>query len=122
MILTLFKNQKGLIHGSDPKRIQCETAGILKIGKTEITVFPNEEVIMPMLFHGVTGDYEAIFTTTDEQIYHLEKVQLRNGWIQSPNPMTVELMELRLRTEIAEEKIQKLENLFDTNALNFLVK
>ena len=122
MILTLFKNKKGLIHGSDPKRISCKTGGVLKIGKTEITVFPNEEAILPMLYHGATGDYEAIFHATDGQIYHLEKVAVRGGWIYPPHPMTVELMELRLRTELAEEKIATLETLFDTNSLNFLVK
>ena len=62
MKLTLFKNMKGLIHGSDPKRIGCDRAGVLKIGKVEINLTPEEDSIMPMLFNGCTGDYDATFT------------------------------------------------------------
>jgi hypothetical protein len=27
MKITLFKNKKGLLHGSDPKRVMCEADG-----------------------------------------------------------------------------------------------
>ncbi len=122
MILTLFKNKKGLIHGGDPKRISCEREGVLKIGKTEIFIVPEEESVMPMLYHGATGDYEASFTAENGEVYNLEKVAVRGGWIQPPHPTAVELMELRCRTEAAEEKIEKLEKIFDTNSLNFLIR
>lgn len=122
MKLTLFKNMKGLIHGNDPKRIRCDVRGVLKIGKTEVSIIPTEDSIMPMLFQGCTGDYDATFTTSDGKVYNLEKVAVRGGWIQPPPPTTVELMELRCRTDAAEERIEELEGIFDTNSLNFLIK
>ena len=122
MKLTTFKNMKGLIHGTDPKRIGCDKAGVLKIGKVEITITPDEDAIMPLLFNGCTGDYDATFTDKAGRVYHLEKVAVRGGWIQSPPPTTVELMELRCRADAAEEKLEELSGIFDTNSLNFLIK
>ena len=122
MKITTFNNMKGLIHGSDPKRIGCEKRGILKIGKTEVNIIPTESAIMPLLFQGSTGDYEATFTDHTGEVYHLEKVAVRDGWIQPPHPTTVELMELRYRADKAEEKIEELSNIFDTNSLNFIIK
>lgn len=122
MKITTFKNMRGLIHGPDPKRIGCDKAGTLKIGKVEINISAEEDSIMPQLFNGCTGDYDATFTTSKGVVYHLEKVAVRGGWIQSPPPTTVELMELRHRADVAEEKIEELSNIFDTNSLNFLIK
>lgn len=121
MKITTFKNMKGLIHGSDPKRIGCNKAGVLKIGKVEVNISPEEDSIMPMLFNGCTGDYPATFTDGDGKVYEL-KVAVRGGWIAPPPPTTVELMELRCRADAAEEKIEELSNIFDTNSLNFLIK
>lgn len=129
MKLTLFKNFKGLIHGSDPKRIKCDLDGTLKIGITEIAVSSGNEAIMPTLFHGATGDYNATFTDFAGTVYVLEKVAVRGGRIAPPPHTAVEIMDLRCRAEIAEEerdamkeKICELENIFDTNSLNFLIK
>lgn len=129
MRITLFKNMKGLIHGNDPKRIGCDVRGILKIGNAEVSIIPTEMAIMPMLFNGVSGDYEATFVTPAGKVYRLEKVSVRGGWIQSPPPTTVEIMELRCRADAAEEErdairkdIEELRNIFDTNSLNFLIK
>lgn len=129
MKLTLFKNRKGLIHGSDPKRIGCDKPGVLKVGKVEVTITPEEDSVMPMLFHGGTGDYDATFTTTEGDSYHIEKIAVRGGWISPPPHTEVELMELRCREDTNEddiedlrEQIRVLEGIFDTNALNFLIK
>lgn len=126
MKITLFNNGKGLIHGDDPKRISCDKEGVLKIGTAEVNVSGTS--IMPLLFHGVTGDYKATFTSGNE-VYELEKVAVRGGWIAPPPSITVELMELRCRAEEAEaklclleEKIQELANIFDTDSLNFLIR
>ena len=113
---------KGLIHGPDPKRIGCDRAGTLKIGTTEINISPGEDAIMPLLFNGCTGDYEATFTSSGGVVYNLEKVAVRDGRIKPPSPTTVELMELRLRQDKSEEEIEELKNIFDTNSLNFLIK
>ena len=120
MKITLFKNKKGLIHGADPKRISCPAEGILRIGRTEIDMEAGEEALMPMLFYGCSGEYEASFETCGT-VYDLGKIVLRGGWIQPPDPMAVELMELRHRTDEAEAKIAVLEGIFDTNALNFII-
>ena len=129
MTVTTFKNMKGLIHGKDPKRIGCAVDGVLKIGNTEISVSPTGESILPLLFHGATGDYEATFTDKHGKVYHLEKVAVRGGRIAPPDPMVVELMELRCRADALENECEalrkeneRLSNIFDTNSLNFLIK
>ena len=121
MQITLFNNNKGLVHGNDPARIECTRSGVLKIGSTEIPVSGNSKDIMPMLFHGCTGEYCAAFSTNDGEQYDLGKVTIRNGWVQPPPPTTVEIMELRIRADEADEKIALLEGIFDTNALNFII-
>lgn len=129
MKITTFKNMKGLIHGSDPKRIGCATDGVLRIGTTEISISSAGDSILPLLFHGGTGDYEATFTDIGGRVYNLEKVAVRSGRIAPPSPTDVEIMELRCRADIAEdecealrEEIRTLKNIFDTNSLNFLIK
>lgn len=122
MKITTFKNMKGLIHGGDPKRIGADVAGTLKIGKVEVNIIPTEDSIMPMLFNGCSGNYDATFTTREGVVYNLEKVAVRGGWIAPPPPTTVELMELRCRADAAEDKLEELSNIFDTNSLNFLIK
>ena len=113
---------KGLIHGADSKRIGCDKAGTLKIGTAEIKISPGEDAIMPLLFNGCSGNYDATFTTSGGMVYNFEKVAVRDGRILPPSPTTLELMELRCRADAAEEKIEELSNIFDTNSLNFLIK
>ena len=129
MTITTFKNMKGLIHGNNPKRISCEKEGVLKIGQTEIRVSPGEESVMPTLFHGASGDYRATFTDGRGRVYELAKVSVRGGRIAPPPPTDVEIMELRCRADAAEgrclvleKKTRELEGIFDTDALNFLIK
>jgi hypothetical protein len=128
MKITTFKNMKGLIHGSDSKRISCDQSGVLKIAETEIKISKGIDAIMPMLFYGCTGCFPATFTTVNGKLYNLEKVTVKSGWIQPPNNLAVELMELRCRADAAEserdalrEEIRRLDNKFDTNSLNFLI-
>ena len=129
MKIQTFKNMKGIIHGSDPKRIGCAKSGVLKIGSTEIKITSGEDAIMPMLYHGVSGDYNATFTDEDGAVYTLEKVAVRSGWIVPPPDIAMEIMDLRCRADTAEaerdamrEDIVKLEHIFDTDSLNFLIK
>ena len=129
MRITTFTNMKGLIHGTDPKRIGCEQGGVLRIGTTEIAVSTEGDSILPLLFHGGTGDYDATFTTNDGNVYNLATVEVRNGRIAPPPPHAVEIMELRHRADTAErkyqmlfEEVQRLAKIFDTDALNFLIK
>ena len=121
MRIQTFQNKKGIIHGSDPKRIGCERAGVLRIGKTEISITPGAESIMPMLFNGCTGNYPATFLASDGEVYTIEKVLVKGGWIQPPDSTAMELMELRCRTDKAEERLAELERIFDTNSLNFII-
>ena len=128
MHIQTFSNMKGIIHGKDPKRIDCDRDGVLRIGDTEIKVLHDGSSILPMLFHGATGDYAATFTDVGGNTYVLDKVKVRNGRIAPPLPTTVELMELRCRTDKAEaecrelrKSIDLLSGIFDTNSLNFLI-
>ena len=129
MKIQLFKNMKGLVHGTDPKRIGCDREGVLKIGTTEISISPDEDSILPLLFNGCTGDYKATFTAKDGNVYELEKVAVRSGRIAPPPPIAVEIMELRCRADAAEDEcaelrrhIQELREIFDTDSLNFLIR
>lgn len=120
MQITFFTNKKGLIRGDDPKRIVCGLSGVLKIGHTEITLRSDTEEIMPMLFHGCSGDYPASFVSDGGEEYDLGKAEVRGGWIRPPDPVWAELAELRVRADEAEKQIERLSRLFDTDALNFL--
>ncbi len=120
MKITLFKNKKGLIHGGDPKRISCPAEGILRIGRTEIDLEAGEEALMPMLFYGCSGEYEASFET-ESTVYDLGKVALRGGWILPPDPNAVEIMELRALAERAEERIARLEESYLNNPMRFII-
>lgn len=129
MKIQTFSNMKGLIHGSDPKRIGCDESGILTIGNTEIKISGEEDSIMPLLFHGATGDYNATFVDEEGRVYTLEKVAVRGGRIAPPSPTAVEFMELHCRADKAEaerdalqERVNELEHIFDTDSLNFLIK
>ena len=133
MTITTFKNMKGMIHGSDPKRIGCDNKGVLVIGygssTEEVKISPEADSIMPTLFHGATGDYPAIFTDEYGNVYDLGKVAVRSGRIASPPPSAVEIMELHCRADSAEDErealrkdIEELKGIFDTNSLNFLIK
>lgn len=128
MKITTFKNMKGLIHGTDSKRIGCDKAGTLKIGSTEISISPEAESVMPVLFNGCTGVYKPIFTGSDGTVYKLANVTIKGGRIVPPPENAVELMELRCRADMLEElcvelqrQIRELSNIFDTNSLNFLI-
>lgn len=128
MKIQTFYNMKGIIHGNDPKRICCDKPGKLTIGTVEVKVDVKEGV-MPYLFHGVSGDYNATFTTEEGEVYTLEKVAVRRGRIESPSAVAIELMELRVRADKAEAErdalraeIDRLDHIFDTDSLNFLIR
>ena len=125
MIIQTFKNKKGLIYGADEHRIDCKVAGVLKIGSTSVDVFPGADNILPSLEN---GNYKAVFTTKDGDVYELERVSVRCGRIVQPSKETLEMMELRVRLDEVEsvcdalnEKVRELSNIFDTNSLNFLI-
>lgn len=128
MKIQTFRNMKGLIYGPDPKRIDCDRKGVLKVGNSEVTVAPGGDSIMPVLFYGATGEYPASFTDS-EGVYDLGRITVRGGRIVPPSDTAVEIMELRcgydevrLENEDLQKKITELEGIFDTNALNFLIK
>lgn len=129
MKIQLFRNNKGLIYGDDANRISCDISGTLKIGTAEISVSAKDEAVMPVLFNGCTGSYKATFTSVLGHEYELEKVSIKGGRLIPPSQVSVELMELRCRVETLEdenaeirEDIRRLANIFDTDALNFLIK
>ena len=127
MNIQLFINKQGIVYGNDNKRIYCDREGVLLIGSTKVQVNANADNVMPLLFYGASGDYEAKFVTTDAT-YDLGKVTLRSGRIVPPSPEEVKIMDLTCRADQAErerdemrEKIEELSNIFDTNSLNFII-
>lgn len=129
MKIQLFKNDKGIIFGSDPKRISCNIAGVIKIGTTKIEVKADTDNIFPLLFNGGTGRYKATFTSDAGSVYELSEVTVKGGRILPPSETALEFMELRCRVEYLEDRCTEMENevirlngIFDTNSLNFLVK
>ena len=128
MRIQLFKNGKGLIYGTDSKRIGCDIAGTLNIGSVKIDVSASEETIMPQLFNGCSGTYNAVFTSVSGTVYQLERVTVKGGRIVPPSQSTLEYMEIQSRLELLESSIEamrneitELKNIFDTNSLNFLI-
>lgn len=129
MKIQTFDNGKGLIHGTDSKRIGCDKEGVLKIGTVEVNISTDTDSIMPPLFNGCSGSYNATFTDKAGITYDLARVEIKDGRITPPHPMAVELMELRCRIEAIEKicvimdgQIDELSHIFDTDALNFLIK
>lgn len=129
MKIQLFKNNKGIIFGPDPKRISCHIGGVIKIGTTKIEVKADTENIFPLLFNGGTGKYKATFTSDAGSVYELSEVTVKGGRILPPSETALEFMELRSRVEYLEDRCTELEHevirldgIFDTNSLNFLVK
>ena len=129
MKLQTFNNLTGLIHGKDNKRITCDKEGVLKIGATEISISPDIDAVMPVLFNGWTGKSAATFTDKLGKVYDLGQVAFKAGRIVNPGPEAVELADLRARQDLMEkeisslrEEVQELRNIFDTDSLNFLIK
>lgn len=128
MKIQIFKNGKGLIHGADAKRISCDIEGTLRIGAVAIPIVPDDESVMPVLCNGASGVHTATFTSVIGNVYELEKVTIKGGRIVPPSQTSVELMELRCKVEALEDRCKSLEektceldNVFDTDSLNFLI-
>ena len=85
MKIRIFKNEKGLIHGADPKRITCDIGGVLKIGSAKIEVKANADNIFPLLFNGSTGKYKASFTSEIGTVYELADVTVKGGRLLPPS-------------------------------------
>jgi hypothetical protein len=88
----------------------------------------KDNTILPILIHGATGEYDASFVTKSGNEYRLERVSIRGGRIVPPSDVAMELMDLRCRADSAEKKceelqkeVERLDKIFDTNALNFLI-
>lgn len=129
MKIQIFKNDKGLIYGADPKRITSDISGMLKIGTAKIEVVGGKENIFPLLFNGGTGKYKPTFTSEIGTVYEIAEVVVKGGRILPPSAVDVELMELRCNYEALETKcaemsrdIEELKHIFDTNSLNFIIK
>jgi hypothetical protein len=127
--IQLFKNDKGIIYGSDPKRISCDIGGVLRIGSAKIEVKPDTENIFPLLFNGGTGKYKATFTSEIGTVYEIAEVTVKGGRVLPPSQTAIEFMELRCRVEYLEDRCAKMEEdiirlngIFDTNSLNFIIK
>ena len=129
MRIQTFNNGKGLIYGDDSKRIGCNIAGVLTIGKTEVSITPDEESILPVIANGSTGEHKATYKSDSGIVYDLGRVSIKGGRIIPPPQATIDLMELRCRVDVLEagyealrEENRELRNIFDTDSLNFITK
>lgn len=129
MKIQTFNNGKGLIYGDDFKRIGCKIAGVLTIGRTEVSITPDEESILPVIANGSTGEHKASFKSDSGIVYDLGRVSIKGGRVIPPPQTTIELMELRCRVDDLEaeckalrEENRVLSNIFDTDSLNFITK
>ena len=128
MNIQLFLNKKGLIYGNNPNRIKCDVDGTLTIGGSQIAVKSKEDCVLPTLFYGASGEFDATFITKDG-VYDLGNVAVRNGRISSPPSYMLELMELhceadhaKIERDAIKKDIKELQEIFDTNSLNFIIK
>lgn len=128
MIISLLRDGTAVIHGTDAKRISCATPGVLTIGKAKITVAPEGDVL-PSLINGLTGIYSGCYVTDYGKRYELPHIEIKGGKIAPLTPEQKEIVALRIRADEAEaerDALRKdcddLRNMFDTNALNFLIR
>ena len=129
MIIQLFNNKNFLIHGEDNKRLTCEKSGTLRIGDTDVPVKAGEECILPALFFGASADFKTTFIADDGAVYDGGRISVRSGRILAAPSERVEMMELHIRLDEAEKRLkqaeddlEKLKHIFDTNSLNFIIK
>ena len=125
MRIQLYKDKRGLIYGDDPSHIGCDREGVLRIGTETVNVSEGREAAFPSL---ANGNYKATYATGGK-VYELETVSVRGGRILPPSREALEIMELRVRLDRLEDiceamqiKITELDNIFDTDSLNFLTK
>lgn len=128
MTITLLRDGTAVIHGNDAKRITCTTPGELTIGKTKIAVSSDSDTL-PVLINGLTGIYSATYVTEMGKKYELPRVEIKGGKIAPLTGEQKEIVALRVRADQAEaerdalrQECNELRNIFDTNALNFLIK
>ena len=129
MKIQLFKNGKGLIYGSDPKRIECDHEGVLEIGQIKVMIKPGTQSVMPLIANGSSGEYKATYTDVYGTVYTLKTVTVKKGLMHPPSKTAFDFMELTVRADMLEDRCEKLEDavkelasIFDTNSLNFLIK
>lgn len=130
MTLHIFNDKTGVIHGADAKRIKSAHSGALSIGGKIVEILADEPAAVPVLCDGV---FPATFKKADGEEYSLGTYNVRGGNIIPRQDFTAEEIRLRHRVDALEEslaeleastteEIEKLKNMFDTNALNFLIK
>lgn len=125
MKIHLFNDKTGVIGGFSPYTLRSDKDGLLKIGGKVINILPDTPAKIPPL----TDDtYNAVFESADGITYDLGRITIHNGGVVASKTYTAREIELRHALDKAENKIAELiervdalENIFDTNSLNFLI-
>lgn len=84
MTIIIFDNTKGIIRGSDPRRIISRYGGVLQIGDDRIKVEATVKNELPILCDGYTGEVDATFYCDTGCTHELLKVRLEGGVIVPP--------------------------------------
>lgn len=122
--------KKFTLRGADLTQIESDISGILKIGSAKIQLKAGEITELPSIADGI---YVPILTDDCGDTYEGNLVTVRYGRIAPPSKSETELFDLKCkydelalnteqRFEVVDKAIRKLENIFDTNSLNFLIK
>jgi hypothetical protein len=128
MKIQTFNDGTGIIYGDSPSILTCEISGVLNIGGTEFTIDSERETHIPQLFNAASGNFKAEYIT-EKKTYTLRKIKVKRGFIEPPSDDVVEMTYLKARVDEVDRKCEKvlaevarLDKLFDTNSLNFLIK
>ena len=85
MTIIIFDNTKGIIRGSDPRRIISRYGGVLQIGDDRIKVEATVKNELPNLCGGYTGEVNATFYCDTGCTHELFNVYLDGGVIVPPS-------------------------------------
>ena len=126
MLIRTFHNNEAVICGKDSMRIRSKNEGILSLCGLDLSV-SSIPTVLPVIANGNTGTYSATFTSNGIT-FNLKKVVVRNGRISPLSELEADVVELQIRADekdneilTLKKEIEKLQNIFDTNSLNFLI-
>lgn len=125
MRIHLFNDRNAVLYGYNPHNLISDKPGTLNVGSKVIRVSSDNAIPFTNVHDGT---YMASFVSDDGIAYDIGRVTVHNGGIITNRTYTEREIELKHALDRAEDKISELvekvnvlENIFDTNSLNFLI-